>query len=593
MPAAKRLIWQLYPSYLLLVFIAVAGATWHASRSLKDFFLDRTAVELKARAVLFAPQVSLMLDPLDEEGIRRVCSAIGADASTRVTVLLTSGRVVGDSREDPRTMENHADRPEFRSALSSGFGMTVRYSRTLGKTLMYVGVPIRVGDAPAAVVRTAVSIDEVDEAIGRVRKRIVSAGVLFALAAGFVGLIVSRRVTRPLEDIRRCAERLANGDFEQAFPLAGCAEIRGLSDSIRKMAMEIRDRIDTITGQRNRIDAILSSMAEGVIAVDTEERVITLNRAAERMLDWRGADPLGRSIQEVARSPALHHHVNDVLGGKGDSSGEITLAGGERVVEAHGTELLDEAGVRIGALIVLDDASDLRRLERVRRDFVANVSHELKTPITTVKGFVETLLDAGIENREDALRFLGIIDRHVNRLGALIDDLLMLARVEHGAGISRIELSSRPLREVIGTAMELCAARAAEKSVTVESACPEDLTFPMDPFLMEQAVANLVDNAIKYSGRNGSVRIHASVRNGYATISVIDVGCGIPKEHLPRIFERFYRVDKARSRDQGGTGLGLAIVKHTVQAHGGRVTVESSPGRGSTFSMILPADAAR
>jgi two-component system, OmpR family, phosphate regulon sensor histidine kinase PhoR len=592
MPASKRLIWQLYPSYLLLVFIAVAGATWHASHSLKGFFLDRTAVDLKARAALFAPQLRPLLEPLDESGIKRICAAI-EDKSTRVTVILPSGRVIGDSQEDPEAMENHADRPEFRQALSAGSGMAVRYSRTLDRNLMYVGVPIEIAGKPAAVLRTAIPIDGVDEAIVKIRRRIAAAGFLFVLAVGAVGFVVSRRITRPLEDIRKCAERLAEGDFEQRFSQEGCAEIRDLSNSMKKMALELRDRIDIITGQRNRIDAILSSMSEGVIAVDTEERVITLNRAAERMLDWRGADPLGRSIQEVARSTALHHYVDDILGGKGDSSGEIALAGGGRVVEAHGTELLDEAGVRIGALIVLNDVSDLRRLERVRRDFVANVSHELKTPVTAVKGFVEALLDGGIENREDALRFLGIIDRHVNRLGALIDDLLMLAKVEQGAGISRIDLSPRSLREVIETAMELCAARAAEKSITVEFICPEDLTLPMDPFLMEQAVANLVDNAIKYSGRNGSVRILASVQNGYATVSVADMGCGIPKEHLPRIFERFYRVDKARGRDQGGTGLGLAIVKHIVQAHGGRVTVESTPGGGSTFSMILPADVTR
>lgn len=588
MAAPKRLLWQLYPSYLVLVFISVAGATWYASSTLRDFFLDRIAADLESRAYLLAPQVHLLLDPLDEEGIQRLCSTTGTDASTRITVLLPSGRVVGDSEEDPLRMENHADRPEFRLALTDGSGMAVRYSRTMEENLMYVGVLLTTNGSPAAVVRTAIEVDGVDEAVNRVQKRIALAGVVFALSAALVGLIVSSRITRPLEHIRMCAERLAKGDFQPPFPSKGCVEIRDLSRSMKKMAQELHDRVNTITGQRNRIDAILSSMAEGVIAVDTEERVITLNRAAEEMLGWRGADPLGRSIQEVTRSTGLHHHVNDVLGSKEESSGEIVLAGGERVVDIQGTQLLDAARKRIGALIVLNDVSDLRRLERVRRDFVANVSHELKTPITAIKGFVEALIDGGIDNRGDAVHFLSIIERHVNRLGALIDDLLMLARIEQGGGAPRMELSPRPLRQVIETAVQLCASTAAEKEIGVEITCPEDLTLPMDPFLMEQAVVNLLDNAIKYSGDNRSVHIHAASEKNSVTVSVIDRGRGIRKEHLPRIFERFYRVDKARSRDLGGTGLGLAIVKHIVSAHGGRITVESAPGKGSTFSMVLP-----
>jgi two-component system phosphate regulon sensor histidine kinase PhoR len=417
------------------------------------------------------------------------------------------------------------------------------------------------------------------------------AGLFFALAVAFVGFLASRKITRPLEDIRKCAGHLAKGDFSQAFPAEGCAEIRDLSSSMKEMALELRDRIDTIMGQRNRIDAILSSMAEGVIAVDNEKRVITANLAAEKMLDRLGTNLLGRSIQEVTRNTVLYKHIDGVLRGVGTSPEEITLGEGGRVVEAHGTELLDTSGVKIGALIVLNDVSDLRRLERVRRDFVANVSHELKTPVTAIKGFVEALLDGGIDDRGDAERFLGIIERHVNRLGALIDDLLTLARIEQG-GTSRIELMRQELKEVIETSVQLCSPKAGEKSITMEVNCPSNLAFPMDPFLMEQALVNLLDNAIKYSAPERSISITATAEDDSVTVSVSDQGYGIRKEHLQRIFERFYRVDKARSRNQGGTGLGLAIVKHIVQAHVGRITVESSPGKGSTFSMVLPVGGA-
>ncbi len=590
MAPRRRLLWQLYPSYLLLVLIAVAGATWYASRSLKEFFLERISVDLQERARLISPQVKPLLDPLDEKGVQRLCSSIGAGAATRITVVLASGRVVGDTNEDPRRMENHADRPEFRAALTDGLGRSMRYSRTLDKDLMYVGVgvPIAVNGPTAAVVRTAIPVDGVDRAVANVQRRIAFAGLFFAVAAGFVGLVTSSWITRPLEHIRKYAEKLSGGDFQAGFSTEGCAEIQDVADSMKKMAVELRKRIDTITGQRNRTDAILSTMAEGVIAVDTEERVILLNQAAAGMLDRRGSDATGRSIQEVTRNTAVYEHIEEVLNGEGKSTGEVRMSEG-LVVEAYGTELLDSAGVRIGALLVLKDVSDLRKLERVRRDFVANVSHELKTPVTAIKGFVETLVDGGIEDKNEAARFLGIIERHVNRLDVLIDDLMVLAKIEQNGGNANIELSPKPLRGVIETAVQMCAAAAAEKNISLEIFCPENLSISMDPFLMEQALVNLVDNAIKYSGEGSPVQIRATAAEDSVSVSVEDRGCGIRREHLPRIFERFYRVDKARSRAQGGTGLGLAIVKHIVQAHRGRIDVVSSPGKGSTFFMVFPS----
>jgi two-component system phosphate regulon sensor histidine kinase PhoR len=263
------------------------------------------------------------------------------------------------------------------------------------------------------------------------------------------------------------------------------------------------------------------------------------------------------------------------------SNGDLFLSG-------HGTLLQDAQGKQIGALIVLNDVTRLRRLEKIRRDFVANVSHEIKTPITAIKGFVETLREGAVKNPDDAERFLGIIEKHVERLEAIIEDLLSLSRIERGTEREENELVEKSVKDVLDTAIRVCEVGAVARKIDIELSCPENLFSKMEPRLLEQAVVNLLDNAVKYSNEESSIRVEASQGEGEIILSVRDEGCGIEKKHLSRLFERFYRVDKARSRQLGGTGLGLAIVKHIAQAHGGHVNVESTPGKGSTFSIYLP-----
>jgi two-component system phosphate regulon sensor histidine kinase PhoR len=332
-------------------------------------------------------------------------------------------------------------------------------------------------------------------------------------------------------------------------------------------------------------------MQEGVIAVSREERILSLNPAAARWFEIDPEKSRGKTIQEVLRNLAVQRFVAGCLESRVSLEDDITVyRSGERILNIKSSPLLDVGPEPIGVLVVFTDVTQLRRLENMRRDFVANVSHEIKTPLTAIKGFVETLHQGGVEDPAEAARFLGIIAKHVDRLNTIIEDLLMLSRIENESEAGEIKREKVHLREVLQNAVQICRPRADEKRIRVELSGELDTAAAIDPVLLEQAVVNLLDNAIKYSDPDKKVQIQVATSDNEVRIRVQDHGIGIEKKHLPRLFERFYRVDKARSRSLGGTGLGLAIVKHIAQAHGGHITVESRPGEGSLFSIHLPRD---
>jgi two-component system phosphate regulon sensor histidine kinase PhoR len=585
----KRLLWQLYPTYIIIILVSLLAATWFASRTLKQFYREQSASDLEARALLFKSQILESLSPLDAQVIDRLCKKAGGQATTRITVILPSGKVVGDSERDPATMDNHVDRPEVIQALSGQTGMSTRYSRTLEKEMMYVGIPLKIDYQMLGVVRTSVPLISVDKAMKSIQIKIAIGGLFIAVLAAILSLVVSRRISRPIEEIKKGAECFAQGDFECRLPVSGSEELGSLSETMNQMAIELQERINGMKAQRNELEAVLSSMVEGVIALNKEERVISINQAAADMFETNTSTAQGRSIQEVVRNSDLQNFVKNALSRAEPEERDIVLySDGERIINGHSTVLHDAGGNGIGALIVLNDVTRLRRLENIRRDFVANVSHEIKTPITAIKGFVETLRDGAIRNSKDAERFLAIIQKHVDRLDAIIEDLLSLSRIEEDVETEEIVLEEERIKDVLLTAIQVCQVKAGPKNIRVELSCSEDLKAKINPPLLEQAVVNLLDNAIKYSDAESEVQVEAKKIDREILINVRDKGCGIDKKHLSRLFERFYRVDKARSRKMGGTGLGLAIVKHITQAHGGHVTVESTPDRGSTFSLHLP-----
>lgn len=594
MALQRRLFWQLFPSYLLITLIALLAVAWYTSSAIKDFYIEQTIWDLEARARLFEEQISGKFDPLDIRAIDQLAKKAGRQTLTRLTVILPSGRVVGDSHRDPAHMDNHADRPEFLDALEKNRGASLRHSNTLKKDFMYVAVPMEKGSGIIAVVRASIPTSAIDSALKSIQVKVLLAGLMMALFAAIVSLLVSRRITRPMEQIKAWAETIAGGRFLPKPPVRSSEEIEGLCESLSRMADDLRQRIEQASRQRNEMKAVFSSMIEGVVALDMEGHILGMNQAAAGILKCNPAAARGKSIREVVRNTALHKFVEETLLARDSVERDIPInINGEGLLNGHGTILREEGGQQIGALVVLNDVTRLRRLENIRRDFVSNVSHEIKTPITAIKGFVETLRDGAVNNTEDAARFLGIIEKHVDRLEAIIEDLLNLSKIEQESEKEGISLVDSRICDILQNALQVCHVSLADKDMKIETSCAESVEAKVDPTLLEQAIVNLLDNAIKYSDHGGTIRLQASSEKNSVVISVQDHGCGIAQKHLPRLFERFYRVDKARSRRLGGTGLGLAIVKHIVQAHGGEVTVESTLSEGSTFSIQLPVNQAQ
>jgi two-component system, OmpR family, phosphate regulon sensor histidine kinase PhoR len=589
MAKKKSLLWHLFFSYMLITLLSLVAVTWYSTASLKNFLLRQAEADLEERALLFSPMLLEHLSPYDEKAIDDLCKTVGRTASTRITVILPWGKVVGDSDHDPARMDNHFDRPEVAAALEGSMGVATRYSPTLGKEMMYAAIALKKDSRNLGVLRSAIPVDNIGKTQKAMEMRIVYAGLVIAVVAAFLSLLLSQRIRRPIDDIEKGAEAFSRGEFDVHLPSSGLAEIAGLSETMKRMAGELREQIRTITAQRNELEAVLSSMVEGVFGVDQEERLLGMNPSAARILGCNPAKGQGRTIQEVIRLSELQHFVVGALSSEKPVEKDLILYGeAEKIVRAHGTPLRDAEGKRVGVLIVLNDVTRLAKLENIRKDFVANVSHEIKTPITAIKGFVETLQEGQSQDPADVRRFLEIIHRHVDRLEAIVEDLLSLSRIEKEAEAEEIVLEEHPVRLSLAKAVQSCEDKAQSKKIHLELECSEDLKGRINPLLLEQAVVNLIDNAINSSEEGKSVTIKAREREQEILIQVEDHGSGIERKHLDRIFERFYRVDKSRSRKLGGTGLGLSIVKHIVEAHGGRVSVESQPGLGSTFTLHLP-----
>jgi len=586
----KRLRWQLFPSYLLITALSLGAVIWIAAGFLRSFSLSQILTSLESKARLVEPRLQGLLTPEHARELQAAVPELSRRAVARITVILPTGKIAADSHEDPLRMDNHLTRPEVYTALHAGRGTSRRFSYTLRKRMIYLAVPLRRDGRVAAVLRLAIPAAPFFSALRHAYFQFAVAGLIIISLAGALSFWVSTRLSLPLEDMKTGAERFARGDFQHKLLVSGSAEAATLADSLNQMAAQLDERIRAGGRQQHELQAILASMSEGVLAVDLEGRLLRLNLAASRLLGIDASRGIGRPLPELIRNSQLQHLVDHILESAEPAEQDIVLPGEpDCYLQVRGSVLRDMEDRGIGAVIVLNDVTRLKRLENVRRDFVANVSHELKTPVTLIQGFVETLQEGALAKPEDARRFLDIMSKQSARLNTIIDDLLTLSRIEQDAERGEIPLELRPLRPVLLAVVNQFRSAAEAKHIRLELDCPESIRVPMNERLLEQALGNLVDNAVKYSEPDREVRLTASVSQSEIVLAVADQGPGIATEHLPRLFERFYRVDKSRSRDSGGSGLGLSIVKHILNAHGGTVHVDSTPGRGSVFSLRLPA----
>jgi len=449
-------------------------------------------------------------------------------------------------------------------------GISRRYSSTLDKTMLYIALPVIKDGTVIAVVRTSLSVSVIDDKIRSVRNSIFLAMLATILLAAVVSLLVSRHLTRPMEEMKKGAAEFAKGNLNSRMAVPDSEELAELAITMNHMAESLDEKIKTCENRTRELEAVHVSMQEGVIAIDKDQRIITINQAAAKIFGFAAHELKGRYILEAARNVEFQRFIQNALETHDPMEEDILISGDEDLIlNIHSSALYDNRNRRMGTLMIVHDITRIRRLEKMHKEFAANVSHELKTPLTSIQGFIETLQEMLLEkNTEEAGKFLKIIEKNVNRMVALIDDLLSLSRLERLQG-TPVRFERHNLASLID--------------------CPEEATVMVDPILMEQAILNLVDNAVKYSPEDKVIAIGVTKNKAFTDIIVQDNGCGIDQEHLPQIFNRFYRVDRSRSRNQGGTGLGLAIVKHIVQYHHGKIDVRSTRGKGSTFKISIPA----
>jgi two-component system phosphate regulon sensor histidine kinase PhoR len=610
----RKLIWQIFPSFLVIILLSLTAVTWYSTQYFKEFFLENSEKELTIQAKLLQNKFAHLLEE-DRQAISQIdsqCKKVGESIQTRVTIVLPSGVVVGDSFGRIETMGNHLARPEIQAALKGQKGISIRYSATLDQNMMYIAFPVtreeqRTSGGPkesvesvksmvtgpanqvVAVVRTAVSISDIDKKITDVRNNILVALILTLIAAAIASFYVARRITKPLEQMTRGAIEFAKGNLDNRLTAPATQELSQLARAMNKMAVNLAEKILDFKNRSHELEAVHASMQEGVIAIDKNEQIITINTAAAKIFDFPAPTLKKKNILEVARNYELQTFIQRALSTHEPVEEDILIERDETIVlNIHSTALYDTRKKRMGTLIIFHDITRIRRLEMMHKEFAANVSHELKTPLTTIKGFIETLQQMPADNEsQNSETFLKIIEKNVNRMVELIDDLLALSRLERLEGTD-IKFDAHPLSILLEGAFHICSPLAMDKNIQITLDCPETITAMMDPILMEQAIINLVDNAVKYNPENTLVTIGAMCQKGMVVIRVQDFGTGIDKEHLPKIFNRFYRVDKGRSRNEGGTGLGLAIVKHIVQYHSGKIEVESQRSKGTTFKISLP-----
>ncbi len=574
-----------YIGYFIIIAISVTIISINAATLFRRETYNRT-ISILDRNNLVARN---LLTRGDFDSLDEYFNSIAVE-DVRITIIRSDGVVVADSQTDIGQLDNHADRPEILSALNGVPGRSKRYSNSLGEELLYVALPIIDIGEKSYVIRSSMSVADIDKALGDVLGRIIFTGIVTFLALSILSYLSERRFIAPLADIQKAAEAFSGGNLDHYLSVPGPEDIKVVADALNEMAGTLKSRLADITKGKNELDAVISSMMEAVVVLDMSLNIRHLNLSALNIIGSDITNVLGKALIEIFRSSDLQILAEKTLKSQIPIEKIINLNTDRNLIlQVHGTCILptDDKSTGNAVVLVMNDITQTQMLENMRRDFVANVSHELKTPITNVKGYLETLAEGVMNDPETTERFLAVSIRNADRLNAILDDLLSLSRLEQHDG-EGLEFENHALDGIAGNAFQSCAPKAAEKNITLRLEGQKDLTARLNMLLIEQALTNLIDNAVKYSDKDAVVTVCISKNGEMAEISVRDDGIGIPDKDRPRIFERFYRVDKARSRELGGTGLGLAIVKHIIIVHRGSIRVDSELGKGSTFTLSIP-----
>ena len=581
---------KLILSYVLVILVSFAFIAFFLDKNLEENSLHNIQSSLVTQAHLIENQItaeSIKKEDITSIGI--LVKTLGPKTNCRITVIDKKGIVLADSeksKQDVLNMENHINRPEVRTALAGDIGIDTRYSSTLKIDMLYVAVPLKDKNEIIGILRLALPLESVQKTLFAIRK-IVVIGLVFALVLAFVlGSIMAGNTIRPINRMIHVSRRFSEGDFTRRILQSPKDEIGELADTLNKMAQNIEDKIKEVKTQNQKLAAIFNSMIEGVIVVDKEGHIISINPTIEKIFEISKKDVEKKAFLEAIRNNDISDVISSVLKKGQPVSAELTLMYPVRKIsEVNATPIFDNNEVT-GCLVVIHDITEIRKLETVRSDFIANVSHELKTPLTSIKGFIETLLEGALDDKQNNRSFLTIIQEHAERLNNLVNDLLSLSHLESKE--ITLDKDNMNLRQLVEGVILGFKAQLKKRNIEVKDELPPNLSIKLDKNRIEQVITNLIDNAIKFNKEKGNIKIYNQDANGRIKIIVEDSGIGIPEKDITRIFERFYRVDKARSRELGGTGLGLSIVKHIVELHNGSVGVESTEGFGSKFWLVLP-----
>jgi two-component system phosphate regulon sensor histidine kinase PhoR len=575
--------WRIAVPYLFLILLTMLGLILYGSRAVRAAYLGELEKRLTDETSLLADTMKAQLtETQSEDALQATAQRSAALVEARVTIIASDGTVVGESHEDRTQMDNHLYRPEVQEALATGQGSSVRFSRTLGYDMMYVAVPVTQDGEVVGFVRLALSLQQVESNVARLRWAILGGGLVATAIAIVLSIVVAERIARPVRQLTRVAERMAQGELDARLYPTARDEIGQLTRTFNHMADQLEDKVAALADERAQLAAVLENMADGVLIVDESDRVRLINGAAARLLGATPEQALGLSFAQVAR----HHELIDFwreCRGAGSEQIELLEVGPEeffwRVIV---TPLEDKD--RSACLVILQDLTELRRLQTIRQDLVGNVSHELRTPLASLRALVDTLRDGALEDPPAAQRFLDLMETEVDALTQIVQETLELSRIE-----SRrvpLRLSPTAVADLILPALERLRPQAERAELDVKLDLPENMPPVLaDRERVQQVISNLLHNAIKFTTPGGRINISAKAVGDEVTIAVSDTGVGISTEDLPRVFERFYKADRARSG--GGTGLGLAIAKHIVQGHGGHIWAESTEGKGSTFFFTL------